>query len=164
MPAAWESPAQREGTDVMRQHEGRPTGRQWVGILVVMAIGVTFSICTTAPPVEAADPATVALADAMDKLGSVLAAGSSLQQAAEAVPFTGVAPALQSGLDMVASLQATLGQLKSNINNFEDQAPGAVGGALEALDTTTAGGVKVVVGCDASCDGGESPVEVTTAA
>jgi hypothetical protein len=100
------------GTDVMRQHQPRRTGRQWIGILVVMAIGVTFSIGTAAPPVQAADPATAALADAMDTLGSVLAAGSSLQQAAEAVPFTGVAPALQSGLDMVASLQATLGQLK----------------------------------------------------
>ncbi|MEY2522073.1 MAG: hypothetical protein QOJ66_638, partial [Ilumatobacteraceae bacterium] len=28
---------------MMRQHQPRRTGRQWIGILVVMAIGVTFS-------------------------------------------------------------------------------------------------------------------------
>ena len=149
---------------MMRQHQPRRTTRQWVGIFVVMAIGTTFGIGATPAVVHAADPATAALANAMDTLGSVLAAGSSLQQAAEAVPFTGIAPALQSGLDMTASLQATLGQLKNNINNFEDQAPGAVGDALEGLDTTTVGGVNVVVGCDAACDAGENPVVVTSAA
>ena len=72
---------------------------------------------------RAADPATAALAGAMGTLGEVIAAGSSLQQAAEAVPFTGVSPALAGGLDMAQSLQGTLGQLQNNIQNFVDQAP-----------------------------------------
>ena len=99
----------------------------------------------------------------MGTLGEVIAAGSSLQQAAEAVPFTGVSPALAGGLDMAQSLQGTLGQLQNNVQNFVDQAPGDTQNALESVDTTVAG-VAVSFGCDGPCDVGEQPVAVSSAA
>ena len=142
----------------------RTSARRWTGLALVALMTVSTTVVAQSPSVaRAADPATAALAGAMGTLGEVIAAGSSLQQAAEAVPFTGVSPALAGGLDMAQSLQGTLGQLQNNVQNFVDQAPGGTQNALESLDTTVAG-VAVTFGCDGPCDAGEQPVAVSSAA
>src|SRR5215216_2209762 len=142
----------------------RTLGRRWtaLGLTAVMTVS-TAVVALDGSVARAADPATEQLATAMDRLSQVIAAGSALQQAAEAVPFTGVSPAMAGGLDMAQSLQGTLGELKNNVQNFVDQAPGDTQDALESLDTTVAG-VAVTFGCDGPCDPGEQPVAVSSTA
>src|SRR5262245_39195322 len=92
-----------------------PLGRRWLGFgLAAITIMTTTVVVESGSVARAADPVTQTLASAMETLGDAIAAGSSLQQAAEAVPFTGISPALAGGLDMLQSLQGTLGQLKNN--------------------------------------------------
>ncbi|MEO6570140.1 MAG: hypothetical protein ABIO83_01190 [Ilumatobacteraceae bacterium] len=107
----------------------------------------------------AADPASVALADALDELGVLIAAAGQVQELAEAIPLTGLAPAAAGGLDMLHALDVALAKVRDDVA-AGSAAPSAIGPDLEAADQDLPGGIRFVVGCDGGCDPGETAVGV----
>ena len=139
-------------------------GRRVIASMLVVSTGVALAMPLQHGVAFAApNPVTQQLADGLESLETVIASASALEELAEAVPFTGIAPALSDGVDVLESLASTLGALNDVGSTFLEQAPGDVEDELEALDTTI-DGVTVTFGCDAACDPGETAVDVTEAA
>jgi Ca2+-binding RTX toxin-like protein len=123
-----------------------------IGIpVLVVAFGIATGVPLDMPAARAAGPAnavTQVLADGIGTLSQVITVGSSLEELAEAVPFTGIAPTLADGLDVLQSLQATLGALKTKAEFLDDDPTNVteLRDDLEALDTTLPSSTKIVVG------------------
>lgn len=135
--------------------------RRSVAVVLTISFGVVGTIADV-QVVHAANPVTQVMADGIETLSMAIGATTALGELAEAIPLTGVSPALADGLDVLTSLQNSLATLNDSTNAFIDQAPGDVASILEGLDTPAGPGVKLVVGCDGGCDAGETPVSVTT--
>jgi hypothetical protein len=122
-------------------------------LIVAMAIGMVGSIPFAGRAQAVFDPATDALGAAIEELGTVIAVGSSIEELAEALPLTGIAPAAQGGLDALTSLQAALSSLRSTIADAGP--PASIEGALEDADQSLPGGVEFAVGdVTVTADGG----------
>lgn len=136
------------------------TCRTWVVGALVASLVSTASL-PYAPTVSAADPATDALGAALEELGAVIATASSVQELAEAIPLTGVAPASAEALDLLASLQTAMTNVRTAITTGSD-APSQIGDELEAADLTLGPDFEFVIGCaDDDCtDPGETGVAV----
>src|SRR5215207_6033168 len=80
--------------------------------IVVLAIATAGSIPFGRPAQAAFDPATDALGAAIQELGTVIAVASSIEELAEALPLTGIAPAASEGLDLLNSLNTALTGLR----------------------------------------------------
>src|SRR5215210_6182953 len=85
--------------------------------IVVLAIGMAGSIPFAGRVQAAFDPATDALGAAIEELGTVIAVGSSIEELADALPLTGIAPSAQGGLDALTSMQSALSALRTQIAN-----------------------------------------------
>ncbi|MFP5486759.1 MAG: hypothetical protein ACLGHQ_00430, partial [Acidimicrobiia bacterium] len=131
-----------------------------VGALVVSM--VTTGSLPFAPTVRAEpNQASVALGVVLDELGAVIATASSVQELAEAIPLTGVAPAGAGALDLLTSLHTAMTNVQTAI---AVQGPADIADELETADQTlgTDSDIEFVIGCaDDDCTGpGEAGVEV----
>ena len=136
----------------------------------VLVVTFVASLCVTAavPTAQAAGPINLvsqALAEGIGTLQQAITVGTALEEMADAIPLTGIAPTLAGGLDVLQSLQATLGGLKDDADFLDNTLPSGVQDDLEALDKVV-GGVTVTFGCaDEPCDGGgETGVSVVNTA
>ncbi|MEO6651208.1 MAG: hypothetical protein ABIP17_00950 [Ilumatobacteraceae bacterium] len=105
------------------------------------------------PTVEAANPASDALAPVLSELGALVATASSIQELADALPLTPIAPATAGGLNLLTSLNEAMLGVQTAIGATSDS-PAELGDDLEAADVTLLSGLKFVIGCDLEpCDG-----------
>jgi hypothetical protein len=143
------------------QVDGGHGRRTWVVGALVASLVSTASL-PFSPTVSAApDPASQAVGQVLDELGALIATASSVQELAEAIPLTGVAPASAEALDLLSSLHTAMAGVQLAIANTEDT-PANIGDELEAADQTLGPDFEFVIGCeDDDCTGpGEAGVEV----
>ena len=112
---------------------------------------VTFGTLSVSAPVEAAgDPLTADVGDALTELGAVIGAVSQVEELAEAIPLTAVAPGGAGGLDLLTSLGTATMTLETALADSMD-GPTEIADEIEDADTTV-GSVDVTFGCPDGAD------------